>query len=62
LLTRMRVTVSWVGGVVLPLAAFLPGMNQAVLAVVALTCCFFAELAERYSFFRAVVFPRMPGV
>lgn len=62
LLTRTRFAALWIGGVFLPLMTILPGMNQALLAIMALSCCFFSELAERYSFFRAVVFPRMPGV
>lgn len=62
LLTRARITALLVGGILLPLLTFLPGFTAAPASLIALVCCAFAEFAERYSFFRAVVTPKMPGL
>ena len=62
LLTRTRIAALLVGGVLLPLLAFLPGFAVTPASCTALVCCALAELAERYSFFRAVVTPKMPGL
>ncbi len=62
LLTRSRITALLVGGILLPLLTFLPGFTAAPASFIALVCCAFAEFAERYSFFRAVVTPKMPGL
>lgn len=62
LLTRARITALLAGGILLPLLTFLPGFTAVVVPLIALVCCTFAEFAERYSFFRAVVTPKMPGL
>ena len=62
LLTRSRIAALFVGGILLPILTFLPGFTAAPASVLALVCCAFAELAERHSFFRAVVTPKMPGL
>ncbi len=62
LLTRARIAALLIGGIILPLLTFLPGFTAAPASLIALVCCAFAELAERYSFFRAVVTPKMPGL
>jgi DMSO reductase anchor subunit len=62
LLTRVRITALLAGGILLPLLTFLPGFTAAPASLIALVCCAFAEFAERYSFFRAVVTPKMPGL
>ena len=62
LLTRARIAALLAGGILLPLLTFLPGFTAAPVPLIALVCCAFAEFAERYSFFRAVVTPKMPGL
>ena len=62
LLTRVRIAALLAGGILLPLLTFLPGFTAAPASLIALVCCAFAEFAERYSFFRAVVTPKMPGL
>lgn len=62
LLTRARMAALLAGGILLPLLTFLPGFTAAPASLIALVCCAFAEFAERYSFFRAVVTPKMPGL
>lgn len=62
LLTRARIGALLTGGILLPLLIFLPGFTAAPASFIALVCCAFAEFAERYSFFRAVVTPKMPGL
>lgn len=61
LVTRWRFFCGIIGGVFLPLASLLPGVGSTVLSFAALALCVAGEVMERYTFFRAVVPPRMPG-
>lgn len=58
---RTRLACAWVGGVVLPLIAFLPAVTPQAIAVAAVLLCLAGELMERFLFFRAVALSRMPG-
>jgi DMSO reductase anchor subunit len=58
---RTRLVCAWVGGVVLPLIAFLPDVTPQAVAVPALLLCLAGEFIERFLFFRAVAVARMPG-
>jgi formate dehydrogenase iron-sulfur subunit len=59
LITRLRTFCGWVGGVILPLSVVLLLQNP-TLATVGFVLCLLGEVAERYTFFRAVVPPKLP--
>jgi Fe-S-cluster-containing dehydrogenase component/DMSO reductase anchor subunit len=60
-LMRVRFLLGLVGGILAPLATFLPDVSSRGFAVIALACCLSGEFIERGLFFRTVVPPRMPG-
>lgn len=62
LLTRLRFSAAFAGGVLLPLAALLVPESAQWLAGCGFVFCFFAEVAARHGFFRTEVSPRMPGL
>jgi formate dehydrogenase iron-sulfur subunit len=57
--SRLRIFCGWVGGVILPLGGVLLLQGQVLMAP-AFLLCLLGELAERYTFFRAVVPPKLP--
>ena len=62
LLTRLRFSAAFAGGVLLPLLALLVPESARRMGVCSLALCCFAEVAARHGFFRTEVSPRMPGV
>lgn len=62
LVTRWRLAALLLAGIVVPLISLLPQVSVVTLSGFTLVSCVVAEIAERYSFFRAVTFPRMPGL
>jgi Fe-S-cluster-containing dehydrogenase component/DMSO reductase anchor subunit len=62
LVSRWRMFLGIVGGIVLPLMSLLVGRNLLPIAGLAFALGLGGELAERYLFFRAVVPPQMPGM
>jgi len=62
LVTRSRLAALVLAGITFPLVSLLPGANLVILPGLTFASCLVAELAERHSFFRAVTFPRMPGL
>ena len=61
LLARVRVALTLVGGVLLPLVQLLGRTSSAPLVCAALALCVAGELLERYLFFTAVAPAKMPG-
>jgi formate dehydrogenase iron-sulfur subunit len=62
LVTRWRVALALLGGMVLPLFGMIRSEDQFVLAASGLFFCVLGEVLERFLFFRAVIPPRMPGI
>ena len=58
---RFRFACGWLGGVALPLVSLLPVGVAPTVALAALSLCLAGETAERFLFFRAAAFSRMPG-
>ena len=61
LVTRLRVLCAVVGGIVIPLLSLLSSQHLFI-ASISFVLCLTGELAERYTFFRAVVPPKFPRV
>jgi formate dehydrogenase iron-sulfur subunit len=59
-LTRTRFLFGMFGGIVLPLLSFVAEFPLPFLALIGFAFCLAGEFIERYTFFRAVVPPRMP--